>query len=130
MKRPAYLPVGTHVRFTERASSDARRNRLRDLSPADRYRVQQVVPEPAQGQRVVATWPEEGEGVVVGVTRRQSGRILGNSGEDWDGHLLTDDTVAVYEVKNRLWGRPMLVPIEAVQPVMLTFTHRPDTAGA
>lgn len=112
--RPTYLPVGTRVRFTERVSSDASSKRLRDLSAGDRYRVSKAVPAPDPRCRVIARWPETGEGVVVGVTRRQYGRIEG-SGEY--GYLRTDETLAVYEVKAKLWGRPMLVPTDAVQVV-------------
>jgi len=72
--------------------------------------------------RWVISWEEGGEGYVVGLTYRQEGVRDSSGGYGPDGdypefYLDVFSRVPLYQIKQRLTGKTILVPVESAEPI-------------
>lgn len=124
-----YLPLGARVRYTKRASTRLN-DYMRDMPKGRRSigytsihhetavdnGICKVWPQREYGQRVVEIWDEEGEGIIVGIARRQEGRLSGFSSYDEQAYLSVDRVVTLYQVRSAIdQMTPVLVPVDAVE---------------
>lgn len=124
-----YLPLGTRVRYTKRASTRLN-DYMRDMPKGKRsigftsehneVMVDngscKIWPKLPDGQRVVEVWDESGEGIIVGIVRRQEGRLNGYSSWEEQAYLSVDRVVTLYQVRSAIdQMTPTLVPLDAVE---------------